>query len=114
MSKHWHLVLDLNTGDTEILALPAEGGGGGTTSAEVTSVLSGVIDGHNRVFALPVKVVHSPPAGYQIKLYHGGRRILSDDFVVFESVIGGGLDRVRLKWFAPRANDVTADYVPAP
>lgn len=112
MASHLHLVLGLDTGEIEHLALPVSSSG--SVSAEVTSVLVGVVDGHNRVFAFPVKVLHNPPTGYQVKLYHGGRRILSDDFVVYESLLGGGLDRVRLKWFAPRANDLTADYVPAP
>ena len=72
--------------------------------------LSGNYDGSNRVFEFPEPVLHSPP-NRVVRLYHGGRRMKYLEFVIFESVVGGGYDRVRLTEFSPGPNAVLfADY----
>jgi len=72
--------------------------------------LSGSYDGTNRVFEFPEAVVHIPP-NQAVQLYHGGRRMKYREFVIFESVVGGGYDRVRLVEFSPGPSAVLfADY----
>jgi len=79
-------------------------------NAEKTAELSGTYDGTNRIFELPEPVLHSPPIP-SVKLYHGGRRMKHREFEVFESVVGSGLDRVRLTEFSPGPNAILfADY----
>jgi len=114
-NPHLHLVLDLEEGEIDGLALPADGtapGPGG--GVERTAVLTGAIDGVNRVFAFPVAVEYDPPIGVQPKVYHGGRRYTPDQIEIYESSPGvSGYDRVRLLYRAPRRNDIMADFVEA-
>lgn len=113
MAKHTHFVLDFEEGEIIGLALPTEANGG-ATGQEVTAILIGSIDGSNRDFAFPVPVVYEGNGGVQPKVYHGPRRLTPDHIVIYESNPGtSGYDRVRLKWFAPRRNNIIADYVAA-
>jgi len=114
MAKHTHFVLDFEEGEIIGLALPVEANGSSSAGNEVTAVLSGSIDGSNRVFAFPVPVVYEGDGGVQPKVYHGPRRLTPDHIVIYESSPGSsGYDRVRLKWFAPRRNSIIADFVAA-
>lgn len=76
--------------------------------------LTGSYDASNRVFSFPEPVLHAPPS-VAVRLYHGGRRMRSWEFEIFESVVGSGdLDRVRILAFAPNSTGVLfADYTAA-
>lgn len=73
--------------------------------------LIGVYDNANKDFYLPEPAVHDPPRS-QVKVYHGGRRLLEPEYEVLESVPGGGFDLVRIRYFTPQTTSrLRADYV---
>lgn len=89
------------------------GGGSGSTDKRYGVPLTGDYNGSNREFAVPEVFLHTPPTE-AIQLYHGGRRLKHEEFEVFESVVGGGFDRVRILAFIPRSKSkLFADYTPA-
>lgn len=117
MSKHWHLVLDLNTGETESLALPVEGGGStGPSLADLRRNLAliGPKNGSNLVFTSPDKFVRTP---FVEVVYRNGvaqEEGIGNDYVASESVIGTGYDTITLV-IAPYAwEKLTIDYLKHP
>lgn len=75
--------------------------------------LIGAYDNVNKDFYLPEAAVHDPPRS-QVKIYHSGRRLGSQEYEVLESVPGGGLDLVRIKRFTPQPTSrLRADYIAA-
>jgi hypothetical protein len=93
-----------------VILYPVQGGGGRSTKERFGVTLTGTYNGSNREFALPEPVLHNPP-NVAVRLYNGGRRVKMEEFELFESVPGAGLDRVRILQFAPRSTGrLFADY----
>jgi hypothetical protein len=67
-----------------------------------------------REFKLPEPALHTPPTQV-VRPYHNGRRMKTREYEVKESVLGGGLDLVRILTFAPdpTRSVVFADYTAA-
>jgi hypothetical protein len=74
--------------------------------------LLGSYDGMNRQFAIPEPAVHDPPRR-QVKVYHGGRRLQGSEYIVRESVPGGGYDLVQLIFAPQTTGRLYADYIAA-
>jgi hypothetical protein len=86
----------------------------GISSASIREgiLLDGTYDSSNRIFALPEKVVNDPPRTI-VKMYHNGRRMLPEEYEVYENVPGSGYDMVRIS-FAPQATSrLMVDYMAA-
>ena len=88
-------------------------GAGGVAGWVFRQELTGVFDGVNRVFALPQTAFFNLPS-LPVLLYHCSRPLRFSEYEVFESVVGGGYDRVKLLYFAPNRTSVLfADFIPA-
>lgn len=73
--------------------------------------LIGVYDNVNKDFQLPEPAIHDPPRS-QIKIYHGGRRLGTEEYTVFESIPGQGYNLVRILQFTPQTTSrLYADYI---
>jgi hypothetical protein len=116
MAKHWHLVLDLNTGETESLALPVDGGGGGgwpsLNDFRRNVALIGPKNGSNLVFTSPDKFVRAPFIEVVFRNGVAQEEGASNDYVASESVIGAGYDTITFTVKPPLAwEKLTIDYL---
>lgn len=72
--------------------------------------LLGTYNGVNKHFYLPEHALYDPPIK-DIVVYHNGRRLLSMEYEVQESVPGDGWDLIWIKMFAPNTTSkLCADY----
>jgi hypothetical protein len=75
--------------------------------------LIGTYNNTNKDFYLPEPAIHDPPRS-QVKVYHGGRRLWTEEYEVLESVPGNGFDHVRILYFTPQVTSrLSADYIAA-
>lgn len=75
--------------------------------------LIGTYDNINKDFYLPEPAIHGPPRS-QVKVYHGGRRLWTEEYEILESVPGSGYNLVRILQFTPQTTSkLYADYIAA-
>ena len=72
-------------------------------------VLAGPYNDINREFYLPETAVHDPPT-LPVRVRHGGRHLLPNEFTMEETIPGNGFDKLTTVFAPQRESKLVVDY----